>query len=146
MRLLCSCNLPLPSFCDSGCVEADPLLSQVEVGCLHVRLDTYSSRLNCKQQAYHFFSTISNLHQPTVAGSHEGRVNEENLTTGQIRATIDRKWMDSWSGMSLFQMERMCRCLIDTSICRTPHMSTSHKFLRIPLDHEKCAPPQKITT
>ena len=69
-------------FVIASCVETDPLLSQVEVGCLHVRLDTGSSRhIN--------FSSISNLHQPPVAGSRESIVNEENLTTGQIRATID---------------------------------------------------------
>ena len=35
------------------------------------------------------FSSISTLYGPTVAGSLGGRVNEENLTTSQIRATID---------------------------------------------------------
>ena len=35
------------------------------------------------------FNSISTLQQPTVAGGLGGRVNEENLPTSQIRATVD---------------------------------------------------------
>ena len=44
-------------------------------------LDTVSRQIT--------FSSISNLHQLTLTGHLEGRVNEDILTTGQITATID---------------------------------------------------------
>ena len=85
----------------------------MEVGCLHVRLDTGSSR-------HISFSSISNLHQPTVAGSLESRVNEENLTTGQIRATIDLE-VDGQLEWNLTVPDgENVQGLTDTAICRTP--------------------------
>ena len=85
----------------------------MEVGCLHVRLGTGSSRhIN--------FSSISNLHQPTVAGSLESRVNEENLTTGQIRATIDLEVDGQLEWNVTVPDGENVQSLTDTTVCRTP--------------------------